>query len=160
MSHYHHLSMEEREKILIFSREQKSIRRMASFLGRSASTISREIRRNASKKADYSAVLADRKYRRRRKNCKRNRLLDTPQRRNLVRTLFLDQQWSPEEISNRLKFENNALQVSCATIYRGIYSGMFDDGELSHGSRGVIRRLRHHGKPGIRKAVRKHVGKS
>lgn len=146
MSHYHHLSMEEREKILIFSREQKSIRRMASFLGRSASTISREIRRNASKKADYSAVLADRKYRRRRKNCKRNRLLDTPQRRNLVRTLFLDQQWSPEEISNRLKFENNALQVSCATIYRGIYSGMFDDGELSHGSRGVIRRLRHHGK--------------
>ena len=146
MSHYHHLSIEEREKILIFSREQKSIRRMASLLGRSASTISREIKRNASKKADYSAVLADRKYHRRRKHCKRDRLLDVPRRKDLVRSLFLDQQWSPEEISNRLKLENNPLQVSCTTIYRGIYSGMFDSGKLSHGNRGVIRRLRHHGK--------------
>jgi hypothetical protein len=60
------------------------------------------------------------------------------------------------EIPNRLKLENNPLQVSYTTIYRDIYSGMFDSGKLSHGNHGVIQRLRHHGKTRLRKAGRKH----
>ena len=35
--------------------------------------------------------------------------------------------------------------MSYQTIYRAIYRGHFDD-KLSHGARGVIRKLRHRGK--------------
>lgn len=146
MSHYHHFSIEEREKILIFSREGKSIRSIAGLLGRSASSVSREIMRNRSHKTGYSAVAAEKKYQQRRKKCRRHRLLENQERLKLIKTLFLEQQWSPEEIDQRLVFENNPLRVSYTTIYRGIYAGMFDESKLSHGNRGVIRKLRHRGK--------------
>jgi hypothetical protein len=35
------------------------------------------------------------------------------------RHLFVDFQWSPEEISNRLKFEHADFSISFITIYRG-----------------------------------------
>ena len=146
MSHYHHISIEEREKILVLLKEGKSIRAVAIVLGRATSSISREIVRNTKCKAGYSAVEAEKKYRQRRKRCRREFLLKNTERLELVRSLFLDRQWSPEEIDRRLKYENNPLQVSYVTIYRGIYAGMLDEGNLSHGNRGVIRKLRHHGK--------------
>lgn len=146
MSHYHHFSIEEREKILVFSKEGKSIRSIAILLGRSASSVSREIMRNRSYKTGYSAVAAEKKYQQRRKKCRRHRLLENQERLKLIKALFLEQQWSPEEIDQRLLFENNPLRVSYTTIYRGIYAGMFDEGKLSRGNRGVIRKLRHRGK--------------
>ena len=33
---------------------------------------------------------------------------------------FLTQQWSQEEISQHIKFENNASNISYSAIYRGI----------------------------------------
>ena len=45
---YHHLSMEERERIEMMRRDGRSMREMARVLGRSASTISRKLRRNRS----------------------------------------------------------------------------------------------------------------
>ena len=146
MSHYHHISIEEREKILILLKEGKSIRAIAIVLRRAASSISREIMRNTKYKAGYSAVEAEKKYRQRRKRCRREILLENTERLELVRSLFLDRQWSPEEIDRRLKYENNPLQVSYVTIYRGIYTGMLDRDKLWHGNRGVVRKLRHHGK--------------
>ena len=47
MSHYTHLTIEERESILRMRAEKKGIREIARELQRSASTISREICRNA-----------------------------------------------------------------------------------------------------------------
>lgn len=146
MSHYHHLSIDEREKILLLYVAKNSLRTIATALGRSASTISREISRNIDKSKGYSAVLAEKRYRRLRKKCKRCRLLDNPERRSLILKLFLEWQWSPEEIDNRLRVENNSLRVSYTTIYRAIYAGILDPPCLSHGSRGVARKLRHHGK--------------
>ena len=35
----------------------------------------------------------------------------------LVQHLFLDEQWSPEQIANRLRKENNPIQVNFSTIY-------------------------------------------
>ncbi|NLX25263.1 MAG: helix-turn-helix domain-containing protein [Lentisphaerae bacterium] len=46
MSHYRHLSMWERESLQEYRREGKSIREIGRLMRRSASTISREIRRN------------------------------------------------------------------------------------------------------------------
>lgn len=159
MSHYHHISIEEREKILILLKEEKSIRSVAITLGRAASSISREITRNTECKRGYSAVEAEKKYRHRRKRCRREFLLKNTERLELVRSLFLDQQWSPEEIDQRLKYENNPLKVSYATIYRGIYAGMLDEDKLSHGNRGVIRKLRHHGKTRHTKGYQETRGK-
>ena len=42
--------------------------------------------------------------------------------------------------------EKHGASISCATIYQGIYAGLFDDAKLFHGARGVARKLRHKGK--------------
>ncbi|GEN48506.1 transposase for insertion sequence element IS1086 [Ligilactobacillus pobuzihii E100301 = KCTC 13174] len=63
-----------------------------------------------------------------------------------IKHLFLDCQWSPEEISQRLRFETGKTIISFSTIYRGIYAGLFNGSDLSRGNRSAIRKLRHRGK--------------
>ena len=48
---YTHLTLSEREFLEVKYNEGKSVRRIAAALGRSPSTISRELKRNWSKKA-------------------------------------------------------------------------------------------------------------
>ncbi len=148
MSHYHHLSILEREKLLIMRTEGKSIRTIAKEIGRSASTISREIKRNRLSDQSYSAIAAQNEYSKRRKKCRRHKLLSNVALRETVARLFLKQQWSPEQISNRLRYENSEFKISYSTIYRAIYAGMFDTPEQRHstGNRGAVRKLRHRGK--------------
>lgn len=147
MSHYNHITPEEREKILLLFSHNYSITFIAESLGRNKSTISRELSRNSFDN-DYSAVAAQAAYLERRKKCRPRKKLDDPVIFEKVREKFLDHQWSPEEISGRLNLENAGFSVSYSTIYRGIYSGMFDspDERRSHGNRGAIRKLRHRGK--------------
>jgi len=64
----------------------------------------------------------------------------------MIRKLFLINHWSPEQISNRLKVENNDIQLSTTTIYRAIYSGIFDNKTKTDGYAKATRMLRHHGK--------------
>ena len=45
-----------------------------------------------------------------------------------------------------MRLEYGKTVVSYQTIYRAIYRGHFEDNSLSHGARGVIRKLRHRGK--------------
>jgi IS30 family transposase len=146
MSHYHHISINEREKILVLRAKEKSLHAISKEIGRSVSTISRELKRNATANKEYSAVEAQKKYQKRRKNCRRHKLLENMDLKNVVTRLFLEQQWSPEQISNRLLYEKNALKISYSSIYRAIYSGMLNSQEQSHGNRGVIKKLRHRGK--------------
>lgn len=147
MSHYKHITPEEREKILLLSSQNYSITSIADSLGRNKSTISRELSRN-SRHGTYSAVLAQTAYIERRKKCRPGKKLDNPVIYEIVREKFLDHQWSPEEISGRLRLENADFSISYSTIYRGIYAGMFDSPQerRSHGCRGAIRKLRHRGK--------------
>ena len=158
MNHYHHLSIEERESILFMRGEGKGIRAIATALGRSASTISRELKRNQTKK-EYSPSQAEKKYRRRRKRCCRKKILADPNAKAVVKRLFLEEQWSPEQIAKRLKAEGNAIHVSYSTIYRAIYARMLDEKKLSHGERGVVRKLRHRGKTRHRKGTEETRGK-
>ncbi len=159
MSHYCHLSMEEREKILILYSKKQSLRSIGKAIGRCVSTVSREIRRNSASRHDYSAIEAERKYQLRRKKCRRHKLLDNQELKSKVLRLFLEQQWSPEEIANRFAYEGSSYRISYATIYRAIYTGMLDTTKLSHGNRGVIRKLRHRGKPRHRKGQVETRGK-
>ena len=62
MSHYKHLNIKERESILKLSAEGKGIREISRALGRSAGTISRELKRNSGKDGYWPAE-AEKKYR-------------------------------------------------------------------------------------------------
>ena len=112
-------------------------------LGRNKSTISRELKRNA---GEYLTSKAQANYHKRRKKSCRHKLLVKPELFALVKKLFLELHWSPEQIAARLKLENYPIQISSKTIYRAIYAGMFDTKRRSKGNRGAIRHLRHRGK--------------
>lgn len=159
MSHYSHLSIEERECLLLGIGEGKTIREIAKQLQRSPSTISRELKRNCKNRKDYSPNKATKNYRRRRKKCCRKRILTNVTVKALVQRLFLEQQWSPEQIDNRLKLEKNEIQISYSTIYRSIYLGDLETEKLSHGQRGVARKLRHRGKTRHKKGSEERRGK-
>lgn len=80
---------------------------------------------------------------------------------SLVRRLFLEEEWSPEQIANRLVQENSVHRISYTTIYRAIYAGIFDTAQQrrSKGNRGAIRKLRHRGKNRRRKGTVETRGK-
>lgn len=131
---YNHLTIEERESILKLQ-GHVSIREIARQLGRTASTISREIKRN-SEQGKYSANKAQQKYQARRKKCVRKRLLENPSIYDYV-TQGLNKQWSPEQISGRLKKETGRQVISYTTIYRGFNQGILP--------KSLIRQLRKRG---------------
>lgn len=67
MHPYSHLSLFEREHIMISKSQNKSISEIANDLGRNKSTISRELRRNSGT-SGYSASVAQECYSNRRIN--------------------------------------------------------------------------------------------
>ena len=148
MSHYEHLSIDERESILKMRTLGKSIREISRELKRSVSTISRELSRNGSPKAHkYSANKAQEKYHIRRKRCHRKLLLSNERLRNKILNLFLQNQWSPEQIANRLALENKD-KISFNTIYRAIHTGLMEEKGCyqTKGKFGLERKLRRKGK--------------
>ena len=161
MSHYQHLTIEEREKILVLYTKNESLRSIAREIGRNVSTVSRELRRNTQGKKGYSAVEAQNKYRRRRKKCRRHKLLENPLLWETVNHLFLELQWSPEQIANRFVLEKRPFSIIYSTIYRAIYAGLFDTPaqRKSHGCRGAARKLRHRGKTRLGKGSIEKRGK-
>lgn len=145
MSHYKHFSIEERESLLVLKKSGKKVTEIAKVLKRNKSSVSRELKRN-SINGDYSACAAEAAYKERRKNSKRRKLLENEELKETVQRLIIEEHWSPEEISGRLKIEDSKHQISYGTIYRGIYSGMLETHKLSHRERGIVRKLRHKGK--------------
>lgn len=160
MSHYHHLTILEREKLAIYLAQGLSLTKIAATLKRNKSTISRERKRN-SVKEQYTPCLAQGKYAKRRKACKPHRKLDDKYLSQLVENKFLDHQWSPEQISMRLRREHGVPVISTATIYRAIYAGVFDAATRRRypGVNKAKRKLRHRGKPRHNKAEVERRGK-
>ena len=111
-----HLTATERESILCLRAQGYGIRKIAGTLGRSPSTVSRELRRNLVKGA-YSAHEADKLYRLRRKRCRPTFKLEDKELQALLRAR-LEEGWSPEQIKGR-----ESLEVSVNTIYRAVKSG-------------------------------------
>lgn len=145
MCHYKHLILSEREKLLFFLAKGYTLTRIADKLGRNKSTISRELRRNASKK-HYLPIAAEKKARQRRSRCHPHKKLDDPTLLKKVKSLISIHQWSPEEISHRLILEGSPLHISFVTIYRAIHTGILDNPSKRRDCKGFIKKLRHHGK--------------
>ncbi|MFK4935423.1 transposase [Lactococcus garvieae] len=101
---YTHLTIFERENIFLWSSQNVSVREIACRLNRSVSIISRELRRNSKDKA-YSPIVAQAKHQKRKSRCGRKSIFSNLQSWKIVRHLFVDLQWSPEQIAARLKHE-------------------------------------------------------
>ena len=147
MGGYSHLSIAEREDIMVRWRDHERVGQIARELGRDKSTISREVRRNgweAPAGRRYRASTAQRRADGRKARCRRRRLMDDPERRSLVAGLMRDGRWSPEEISGRIAMERPELAVSDTTIYRAVASGALDCELPGRGK--ASRLLRHRGK--------------
>ena len=142
MGHHVHLTLREREDIMLMRRDGKGVCEIARRIGRDKSTVSRELSRNSCARF-YRASTAQRRYSERRLACRRIAILDDESTFSLVRDKFLGEQWSPEQIEGRLALERGASPVSDTTIYRGIWSGRFD---ACIGGRKAAKRLRHRGK--------------
>ena len=112
MSHYRHLSIEEREKLYLRRGQGANLREIARELGRAASTISRELKRNERARHPYSPSQAQKSYEKRRKKCGRKHILCDSKKREYIHRFIQEAHWSPEQISNRLKLESAQVQVS------------------------------------------------
>lgn len=153
MSHYHHLSISERECIWENKMIGKSLHEISAITGRSVSTISRELNRN-SRQGTYRPSEAQACYKNRRKSCRRPLLLKQEALKQTVSALLVGQQWSPEQIANRLAFEGKP-SVSYNTIYRAIKAGTMEPTGTKKNNRGrypMSKHLRRKGWRGKKKS--------
>lgn len=139
---HRYLSLSEREEIFTGVERGESIRGIAHRIGRAHSTVQRELRRNmrhhyrsrrwyegATDGAprtlpwDYRPSLAQKRAEDEAKRTKAAKLLTDLRLRHYVQSR-LNLQWSPEQISDRLKLEfplDLQMRVSHETIYQSIY---------------------------------------
>ena len=119
--------LSEAERILISDglEARRTIRAIAGELGRSPSTVSREIIRNRDAASGrYLPFRAHRHARARRARPKTGKLAANAELRAIVQER-LDKRWSPEQISKKLpvEFESRPeIRVSVETIYQAVYS--------------------------------------
>src|ERR1044072_8519618 len=114
---YDQLSLEDRCTIARLQAEGRSIRQIAAALDRTASTISRELRRNRGSYVGYKPGYAQEQAKARR--WVGSRLERDPTLRRAVR---LARGWSPERVAGRLAREAGRKVISYESIYRFIYS--------------------------------------
>lgn len=122
--HYEQLNESERDVIGRLHAVGRPHREIARTLARSASTISREIRRNGRPTrrwpGGYQARRAQTLCDRRRRRGRAHKLARQPDLRELVRDR-LAMGWSPEQIAGRLALEHGDTVISHESIYRYIY---------------------------------------
>lgn len=119
MKSYTHFTLSERESLQQYLYERKSYREIAKLIGKSPSSICREIKRNVgNNKKRYSPVGATFRYIECRKKCIKKKIIqpETPVYQYVEEKL--SSFWSPEIIAYRGK--EKGLKVSATTIYRAL----------------------------------------
>jgi len=117
------LTLAEREEISRGLAAGDSMRAIAARLGRSASTVSREIGRNGGRRS-YRAAKADERAWDRARRPKRCLLAQNNDRLRDVVAKKLGEDWSPQQISGWLAKQypdDEAMNVSAETIYRTLF---------------------------------------
>lgn len=121
-----HLSVEEREEIQLGLWRKESIRSIAKRLGRSHSSVVREVSKNLPpERRVYTPRLADERAEKKRKIRGRTDRLKT----EVIRRYVIDhlkERWSPEQIAGRMNLEGVG-SISPEAIYQFVYA------QLSYG---------------------------
>ena len=119
------LSLYERQIIEVNLKAGKSAREIAKLIGRNHTVVSREIRRNKGQLFDYSSAIAEQATKRRSRYTNTKKLIKD-WRLCLYVTDKLNKDWSPEQISGRIKQHPPAFlygkSVGHEAIYRYIYT--------------------------------------
>jgi IS30 family transposase len=135
-----YLSREERYEIARLREAGLSVRKVAARIGRSPSTVSRELGRNADPRTGgYQPERAHGLARQRQARPKPSRLSRDPALRAAVQGM-LDRRHSPEQASGRLRMlhpDDPSMHVSHETIYQSIY--LYPRGELRKELRASLR---------------------
>lgn len=159
---YQHLKLEQRYVIYHLKVYGLSLREIGRRLGRSASTISRELKRNMGKwQKVYWYENAHESAKSRRTQCRRS---TKESNKELYRYVYqgLQQGWCPQLISGRLKREyphRRGMRISTETIYRWVYKDALNGGELYRLlPRHHRKRKRHRGRSSLRGQIKGRVG--
>lgn len=119
---YHQLTHEERYSITALLRTGRSQAEIAADLGRSRSTISRELRRNVTRHDGHYRAEKTQQYSTARRRRERRRSWFSAGQMAEVEAL-LKRKWSPEQVSAKLK-ERGVCSISHETIYRYSKKGL------------------------------------
>jgi transposase, IS30 family len=123
MKRYTHLTLNEREKLFMLRKKCLSFAAIAELMGRSASSLSREYKRNKSANVelgylpDRANILA--KERKAKHGCKLDR---HPKLKSFIIEKMQHDRYSPEMIHGVLKLQKSAVRISTETIYQYVYS--------------------------------------
>ena len=154
---YTHFAVEEREKIQEMLWQKSSIRTIAAILGRSPSSVSREIKKNVdSLGRRYTPRAAhERALKRRSIRGREDRLKNNTVREYVVS--HLKDGWSPEQIAGRLSEDRPGHCVSYEAIYQYIYAQVHRNGwgELRKGREDLRSYLKRRHKRRQKKGLRK-----
>lgn len=124
MQSYTHFTREERIRLQEFKKKGLSIREMARQLGRSPSSVSRELNRNSNKNGSYHNWRATIRYICRRKKCRpATRLLPGTELYEYV-CRGLSKFWSPECIAATWNLLHPENRIAFSTIYRWLKNGL------------------------------------
>ena len=124
---YRQLTQKQRYQIEAYMRMGMKKSGIAREIGVHRSTITREIGRNSSERWGYDSSRVCRTVRERHRDKRKHRMDEQTWAR--VRALLEVRQWSPVQISERLKLEG-LTSVSHETIYRYIYRDKQEGGDL------------------------------
>ena len=125
---YTHFSREEREEIAIGLERGESIRNIAQRLGRSPSSVSREIRRNAPP-LRLVRYRGNRGHQRAKARSRHSHAGERPAKaviRAYVESHLVNAGWTPEAIAGRLPIDHPGLSTNYESIYRWIYKDRRD----------------------------------
>jgi len=120
MREYKQFSYEERLELVKLRQSESSLKQIAEAMGRSTSTVSRELRRNQAPPGGYWPDTAHKLAQQRRR---RGSTIDHSHAlKEFVTTQLCCHYWTPEQIAGHLKYRQRDLPcVSHETIYSWIY---------------------------------------
>ena len=127
---YRHLTLEERYHIQAYKEAGYKQNQIAKKIGVDPSTISRELQKNSSKiRKRYTATKANQvaKDKRMYASRKSNKKMDNKLKKTITKYLLKD--WSPEQISARLKL-TDSIDISFVRIYQFIEYDKQEGGDL------------------------------
>lgn len=123
MRKFHHLSLEERERLYARKEKGLSLRAIAKDLGRSHSCLVRELKRHTRYGKEYLPCLAHRRAKIWAERQRYQAPLKNPKVFLYVRRHLREPYgWSPETIAGRLSIDHLGESIHHETIYRYIYN--------------------------------------
>ena len=127
LSFMSHITGEQRYTIARMLQAGYAKKDICIAIGKDKSVLSRELKRNSSKRG-YSAALADEYANERKERFRKKRKLNKTVKAHIVRCLT-EEQWSPEQIVGDAK-RRGIQMVSCERIYQLIRKDKRDGGSL------------------------------